>query len=205
MFSRANPKPSSMKLIIGLGNPGVRYRRTRHNAGRELIQELARREGFSFSRKRKLEASIAQVELVGQGAILAYPEVFMNVSGKAVGHLVAEFAVNVVKDLLIIVDDFALPFGHLRLRSRGSDGGHKGLESIHRCLEVSNYARLRLGIGMKDGSALQDMPLEEYVLDSFSPEEQKCLPKSWDRGCEACRLWMSRPIDQAMNVVNSCQ
>ncbi len=195
-----------MKLIVGLGNPGDRYQGTRHNAGRLLVEFIARHYQLSFSKKKKLEVSVAFLEWEGVPVTLAYPETFMNLSGESVKRLVEHFGIPFRKDLLVVVDDFALPFGRLRLRSKGRDGGHKGLRSIHEALGSTGYPRLRLGIGDEPslGHSPQEM-LEDYVLSFFSVQEKEELEIFLQRGVEACRLWVTCPIEQAMNSVNGGQ
>lgn len=185
-----------MKLIVGLGNPGDRYSDTRHNAGRRLVEFAAKRQGVSFSKKKAFEASFVTLDWEGQPVTLAYPETFMNVSGKAVFALVRHFEIDPRKNLLIVVDDIALPLGRLRLRARGSDGGHNGLKSIQEVLG-EEYPRLRLGIGCETTGEVED-----YVLSPFRPAEKKILKEVLEKGYEACRLWVSQPFSAAMNVVN---
>lgn len=195
-----------MKLIVGLGNPGSGYSKTRHNFGRLVVESLARSEGCRFTVRKKLKASVASFEEDENAITLAYPEVFMNVSGKAVENLVRYYPVNPRKDLLIVVDDLALPFGALRLRGRGSDGGHNGLKSVSEELGTMDFARLRLGIG-HPGNLIQkgmaDVFISRYVLSPFSREEKKKLTDFLAKGGEACRLWTGHSLEEAMNVVNS--
>ena len=188
-----------MKLIVGLGNPGDRYSDTRHNAGRRLVEFIAKHRGVSFSKKKSLEASFVTLDWEDHPATLAYPETFMNVSGNAVHALVRHFRVDPRKDLLVAVDDIALPLGRLRLRAKGSDGGHNGLKSIHQAFAGGEYPRLRLGIGRLSG-AIENV--EDYVLSPFGPAEKKVLKDVMEKGLEACRLWVSQPFSAVMNVVN---
>ena len=190
-----------MKLIIGLGNPGEAYANTRHNAGRRLMEFVASYYGLKFLKKRKLRASLASFEWEKTPVTFAYPETFMNLSGEAVLALVRSFSLDWKKDLLIVVDDSALPFGRLRLRSRGSDGGHNGLKSICQHLGGSDYARLRMGID----SPSKNIPLEEYVLSPFDSDEKKELRDFLEKGLEASKCWALNPIHQAMNIVNAEQ
>ena len=188
-----------MKLIIGLGNPGKKYSATRHNAGRLLVEKIA-----SFHRKElKSQASLNSVtaSLVwdGEQTVLAYPETFMNHSGEAVRSLVDFYKTDPSKDLLIIVDDTALSVGVLRLRASGSDGGHNGLKSIQQLLGGENYPRLRIGIN----APKQHETLEEYVLQPFDSGERLLLEQALEKGMDACRLWLTQPVERAMNVVNA--
>ncbi len=187
-----------MRLIVGLGNPGAAYLPTRHNLGRNLVEEMARHFRLSFSTKKNLSASFAELR-EGETVLLAYPELFMNHSGEAVRKLTDYFSIDSAKDLLVLVDDAALPFGDLRLRPQGSDGGHNGLKSVNQMLGSDDYPRLRLGIGAPE----KNIPLEDYVLASFTAEEKKALPGFLKKGMEAVLLWISQPITQAMNAVNA--
>lgn len=187
-----------MKLIVGLGNPGSRYDATRHNAGKSLVEWIADSKALRFSKKSSLKAAIICFNWKDHSVGLAYPETFMNVSGEAVRLLVEHFEINIKIDLLIVVDDSALPFGRLRLRSRGTDGGHNGLKSVERALGTSAYPRLRLGVGSPDPAE----SLEDYVLSSFSSDEKHAFPEFIERGAKACELWVARGIAAAMNHAN---
>lgn len=190
-----------MRLIVGLGNPGTSYGPTRHNAGRMLVEWIARRHQIRFSKKKNLKASLTRpFEWESSPVVLAYPEQFMNVSGISVALLCKDLNINPQKELLVVVDDAALPFGSYRLRARGSDGGHNGLKSIQQSVGTEHYNRLRAGIGSAQ-SALE--PLEDFVLSKFDAQENKNLAGFLERGYEACRLWVSAPISKAMNVVNA--
>jgi len=193
-----------VKLIVGLGNPGSRYSHTRHNAGRLLVEYLAREAAASFKMQKKLKAQVAPAKFGGEDISLVYPETFMNVSGETLALLTQHFEVDLRHDLLIVVDDIALPFGKWRLRSRGSDGGHNGLKSIQRALGTSAYARLRMGIAPENTALSPEgkISLEEFVLESFDRTESRALPKTLERGAQACKLWAAQPIEQAMSAVN---
>jgi len=194
------------KLIVGLGNPGNRYTATRHNAGRWLIESLSGHLGVRLSGKKKLQSSVAEAEWENQSVVLAHPETFMNLSGEAVYKLVRQHGIEVQQDLLVVVDDLALPFGCLRLRTRGSSGGHNGLKSIETVLGTSDFARLRIGIGRpaEENEAVGRNPVSDYVLSRFTPEEKAVFPGFLaSRGIEACRLWISGSAEAAMSVVNT--
>lgn len=191
-----------MKLIIGLGNPAKEYSLTRHNAGRFMAEAVAQREGCPFQPKKPLKISAAEIHWGAQDVIVAYPEVFMNVSGEAVWHALKHYNLDAAKDLLILVDDLDLPFGRLRLRAQGSSGGHRGLESIEYYLGSSAFARLRIGIG-RPVRVPEPVPARDYVLMPFSPDEKKALDGLCERGYEACRLWTGTSIEKAMSVVNA--
>lgn len=190
-----------MKLIVGLGNPGTRYAGTRHNAGRRLVEYIAGKHSLKPVKKKPLHASLVSFEWENHPVILAWPETFMNVSGEAVGALVRHFDLDPAKDLLVAVDDTALPFGKFRLRARGSDGGHHGLASVQGVLGTAHYARLRFGIGSPVKPLLT---LEDYVLSPFNKEEAKAMGRVLEKGSEACRLWTTQTAAAAMNAVNPC-
>ncbi len=193
-----------MKLIVGLGNPGDPYIRTRHNIGRRLVEFMAAQEKASFSSKRSQKAALADATWEAP-VHLAYPLTFMNLSGEAVAALVKYRKLDPSKDLLVVVDDVALPFGKLRLRGEGSAGGHNGLASIEAHLGTRAYARLRIGIG-KGGEGLSltsPEPLRDYVLGVFKPAEEKKMEALLSLGAEACKAWASEPLAQAMNRINS--
>lgn len=185
-----------MKLIVGLGNPG-NYAGTRHNIGRELVEYAAQSQKVSFKKEKTLKSFVAE----GLGVFFAYPDSFMNVSGDPVSRLVTHYQIQPEKDLLVVVDDVALPFGKFRLREKGSDGGHNGLTSVQQALNTVNYPRLRIGVGPKEPAS--KILLEEYVLESFLPAEKKEIPALLSRGLQALNLWLTEPAAKAMNAVNA--
>lgn len=199
-----------MKLIVGLGNPGDEYARTRHNIGRRLMEFIAAREKVKFASKRAQRSAVASCSWNGETVHLAYPATYMNLSGEPVSLLAKYFKIEIARDLLIVVDDAALPFGKLRLRGDGSAGGHNGLASIEERLHTRAYPRLRLGIGILDGgknahNADTGEPLRDYVLSGFKSSEEKAMEAFLGSGMEACRLWALGSITQAMNEVNAAR
>ncbi len=188
-----------MKLIIGLGNPGKKYSGTRHNAGRILLERIAVAQAKTWKVQQAFKSLTAELNWEGQTVLLVCPETFMNLSGEAVRAVVQYFKVDTARDLLIAVDDTAIPLGTLRLRISGSDGGHNGLKSIQTCLETQDYPRLRIGIGAPEGS----ISLEDYVLQNFAEGEKNLLEDALGRGVEACHLWLTQPADRVMNAVNA--
>jgi PTH1 family peptidyl-tRNA hydrolase len=187
-----------MKLIVGLGNPGREYRDTRHNVGFMVVDEISRRHGIEWSAG---PSQIAEV-LVGKkfGAepwMLAKPLTFMNLSGDAVAGLVRYFDVG-AGDLLVIVDEAALPFGKLRARARGSAGGHNGLKSVIARLGTTEFPRLRLGVGRGDGRT----ELADHVLAKFERGEQAELESLIARAADAAELFAADGISKVMNVYN---
>ena len=196
-----------MKLIVGLGNPGDEYARTRHNIGRRLIEFIAGQEKVKFSFKKSQKAATASVLWDEKTVHLAHPQTYMNLSGEAISALVKYWKITPGKDLLIVVDDVALPFGKFRLRGDGSSGGHNGLASIEEHLGSREYPRLRIGIGpcgdpAVAGSTGSDESLRDYVLSAFNAAEEKKMKKLLERGMEACRVWAAEPLAKAMSQVN---
>lgn len=193
-----------MKVVTGLGNPGLKYKLTRHNVGRLLIEHMAEVFNVSLKKEKKVAASVATVEWDGEKVLLAYPEVYMNHSGESVAKLLHYYSEGEASEILVVVDDFALPFGKLRLRGKGSDGGHNGLKSIEAALGTRDYPRLRLGIAQSEEQPkLPNEPLERFVLGAFEKRELKELPNILERGLTACRRWVREPLQDAMNSVNN--
>ncbi|OQA57748.1 MAG: Peptidyl-tRNA hydrolase [Candidatus Omnitrophica bacterium ADurb.Bin277] len=197
-----------MKIIVGLGNPGERYVKTRHNIGRRLIEYIASEEDRKFARKKFLNAHTAEVSWGREIVMVACLESYMNLSGGPVKALTDHFKITGLKDLLIVVDDVALPFGRMRLRGGGSTGGHNGLASVETVLGSSEYPRLRLGIGAPDRenpkiSIGVNEPLQDYVLSPFNRDEEKKMDSFLELGAEACRKWATEPFERTVQWVNS--
>lgn len=188
-----------MKLIIGLGNPEVRYVKTRHNIGRRVIEALARKFKVHWQEGKSFHSRWAEANQDKLSFLLAVPNLFMNESGRAVQSLVAHFKIDFRRDLLIVVDDAALPFGKLRLRASGTDGGHRGLRSVEEILGSRDYARLRVGIAPLEPVGV---PLEEYVLSPFERAEEQALRSVLERCVESCRRWLAGSIEKAMDYTN---
>jgi len=197
-----------MKLIVGLGNPGAEYVRTRHNIGRRLMEFIAGKEQVKFSSKRSQKAALASVSWNGETLYLAYPETYMNLSGEAIVALVKYWKIAADKDLLIVVDDVALPFGKFRLRGGGSPGGHNGLASVEEHLGSREYPRLRIGIGLREDKAAagptgSEGSLRDYVLSAFNAAEEKKMKALLEKGTESCRAWVSEPLAKVMSRINA--
>ncbi|HEY7789160.1 MAG TPA: aminoacyl-tRNA hydrolase [Vicinamibacterales bacterium] len=184
-----------MKLVAGLGNPGARYRDTRHNVGFEVVDELARRHRAEFAagRGESLEARVRQPDV-----LLLKPLTFMNLSGQAVGETLRYYRVDPV-DLLIVTDDVNLPMGRLRARVRGSAGGHNGLASIISSLGTNEFPRLRLGVGR--GDARRD--LKDHVLGRFEPDEAAAIREMIERAADAVAVFIGDGIAAVMNRFNA--
>jgi PTH1 family peptidyl-tRNA hydrolase len=187
-----------MKLIVGLGNPGKEYRETRHNVGFMVIDELARRHQLTLSMAPSQVPDTYVGKKFGEPAILfAKPLTFMNRSGDSVAALSHYFDIDPA-DILVVVDEVALPFGRLRARARGSAGGHNGLKSIIERLGTQEFPRLRLGVGR--GDARRD--LADHVLSKFEPAERAELELFITRAADAAEMFAVDGIAQVMNTYN---
>jgi PTH1 family peptidyl-tRNA hydrolase len=188
----------NLYLIVGLGNPGRKYAGTRHNAGFRVVELLAKRWQATWGVDEKFESRLARAEHDCGKVLLCEPETFMNRSGAAVGKLAEYFQVP-AGQLLVVVDDADLPFGEIRLRQRGSSGGHHGLESIEQRLGTREYARQRIGIG-RTASAVRE--ITNHVLGRFSAEEAAMLKKVLDRAVDQVECWLCEGIAPAMSRYN---
>ena len=185
------------KLIVGLGNPGREYEKTRHNFGFMAVQRLAAGSGAEFKRCRYASALTADVRENEGKVVLALPQTFMNNSGEAVKGIM-KFENVALDDVLIVCDDLRLDVGQLKLRLEGSDAGHNGLGSIAAHLGTEAYARLKLGIGeprSPDGQV-------DFVLARFSTAETKMLEDVLESACDCCRLWLTGDTARAMTLYN---
>jgi PTH1 family peptidyl-tRNA hydrolase len=186
-----------MKLIVGLGNPGPRYRGTVHNVGFDVVDEVARRHRVSFE-AAPADALMARLRDVNGGALLAKPLTFMNVSGDAVGALQRYFRIP-LEDLLVVVDDVALPAGRLRVRRSGSAGGHNGLKSIIAGLGTDGFARLRVGVGR--GDPRRD--LSDHVLSRVAGDLLETLAEATGQAADAAELFLEAPVEELMKRFNA--
>jgi PTH1 family peptidyl-tRNA hydrolase len=185
-----------VKLIVGLGNPGPKYRGTRHNIGFAVVDLLAQRSGLTFE-GGPAEAVIARARQLGAGTLLAKPLTFMNLSGAAVADLVRYFRIA-IPDALIVADDVNLPLGKLRARARGSDGGHQGFRSIIERLGTTEFARVRIGVGR--GDPRRD--LADHVLARFDADEQPEVEAAVGRAADAAELFVTDGVEKVMNRFN---
>lgn len=187
-----------MKVVVGLGNPGRRYRGTRHNVGFDVIDELARRGGIDFEPAPTLiAATIARLRRPDQAVLLVKPQTFVNLSGEAVSGLRRYFKVDLA-DLLIVVDEAQLPLGRLRARRSGSAGGHNGLRSVIDDLGTEAFSRLRIGVGRGDGRR----DLADHVLARFEPHEREAMHAAVSRAADAAELFIEQGIEAVMNRFN---
>lgn len=182
-------------LIAGLGNIGPEYKNTRHNIGFQILDALAEASNISFNDKRY--GFVAEYKFKGRTFILLKPTTYMNLSGRAVNYWLQKEKID-IKNMLVLVDDLALPFGTLRVRAKGGAGGHNGLENINQVLGRNDYARLRFGIGDEFHKGHQ----VNYVLGKWSKEEQKELPFKIDDSIEIIKSFGTIGIDRTMNFHN---
>ena len=186
-----------VKLIVGLGNPGPGYANTRHNLGFMALDTLADLLNVRFD-KEKHQGLLAEASHRGQKLLLLKPQTFMNLSGNCVAQ-VARNRVQEPADVLVVVDDIALPLGRLRLRAGGSAGGHNGLKSMIERLGTQDFHRMRMGVG--DNREGRD--LSGHVLGKFRPEEREAVDAFRKRAAEGILLWVEAGIEEAMNRVNA--
>lgn len=186
-----------MYIIVGLGNFAKEYVNTRHNAGFEVIDRLAEQENISVL-ERKHKAVVGKGIVAGQKCILAKPLTFMNLSGECVRELVDYYKVDERTELVVISDDICLDVGQLRIRKKGSAGGHNGLKNIIAHLGHDSFVRIRVGVGEKPAG----WDLVDHVLGHFSSEERKRMDESVSRAADGIRMILSRGADAAMNEFN---
>jgi len=184
-------------LIVGLGNPGADYAKTRHNAGFLLAGKLAEKWKAGWANERKFQARVARAERGGKTVLLAEPQTFMNLSGESVGALVKFYQLPLEK-ILVVVDDADLPLGEIRLRPGGGSGGHHGLESVTQHLGSRAYARLRIGIGRMN----EVRQITGHVLGKFSAGEKARLEKVLERAAGQLECWLDAGLQKAMSQFN---
>ena len=190
-----------MKLIVGLGNPGAEYARTRHNAGFMAIDRLAESHAAGQIPKSKFHAMVVDAAIAGEKCVLMKPTTYMNRSGQAVAEAVRFYKVSPVEDLLVLVDETALDVGVIRLRAEGSAGGHNGLANIQQHLGSEVYPRLRIGIGPRPTM----VSLHDFVLGRFTELEAIPLRNAIERAADATRAFIAEGIGPAMNAFNTKQ
>lgn len=183
-------------LIVGLGNPGSEYAETRHNIGFKVLDALANEYGVSF--KSEKLAHVAEFKFKGRTIILIKPTTYMNLSGKAVNYWMQAEKVS-IENTLVITDDIALPFGKLRMKGKGSDGGHNGLKDIQLILKTQEYARLRFGVGHDFNKGRQ----VDYVLGQWSDDEKQTLDERIGVAKEFIKGFCTIGLNQTMSNFNN--
>ncbi|MBI5393759.1 MAG: aminoacyl-tRNA hydrolase [Verrucomicrobia bacterium] len=189
-----------MRLVVGLGNPGREYGTSRHNIGFRVVDKLAADAGARWQTKSKFEADIAEAQLGGRAVLLAKPLTFMNASGSACAALLHWHKFE-PEQMLVIVDDADLDVGRLRLREKGSAGGHRGLLSIAQCAGSEQYPRLRIGIGRPEPGRAAD-GLVGFVLGRFRDDERPQVDEAVARAAQAVESAVARGVAAAMNEFN---
>lgn len=187
-----------MKLIVGLGNPGPQYDKTRHNAGFMAVDRLHKRWGAGSVPKGRFQGLCTETVIKSVRCILLKPATFMNLSGRSVAEAIGFYKLDPKSDLLVIVDDTALPCGTIRLKPSGSSGGHNGLGDIERALSGIDYPRLRIGVDTKPPQMAQ----HDYVLGRFTPEQTVLVEPALDKAADAAELFVEKGIEAAMNKFN---
>jgi PTH1 family peptidyl-tRNA hydrolase len=188
---------STQCVILGLGNPGKQYQNTRHNLGYLVLQKFAENLKFQMKEEKQFQAIVARGRLDGVTVHLLLPLTYMNESGRAL-RAYLEYYKLTSRDVIVVCDDIALPYGEMRLRQAGSSGGHNGLKSIQKHLVTQEYVRLRMGIGEKERMG----ELADYVLQPFSLEEMQTLPLYIDKGVDVLKHLVIEGISKSMNVIN---
>ncbi|MGN0545451.1 MAG: aminoacyl-tRNA hydrolase [Acutalibacteraceae bacterium] len=198
-FKRSQPSSRSPEfLIVGLGNPGKQYELTRHNAGFLCLDLLAQENGFKIN-KLKFNALIGDAVIASKRCLAVKPQTFMNNSGEAVRDIAAFYKIPPEK-IIVIFDDISLPCGKLRIRRKGTDGGHNGIKSIIYQLQSDQFPRIKLGIGAK---AHPDQPLADWVLSVMKDDDLRNLREAAEHACSALELMLNGETEKAMNLYNS--
>lgn len=187
-----------MKLVVGLGNPGLKYTNSKHNIGFSVLKVLAK------AYKIPLKSDKGTFSLSGKGRLdnhkllLAMPLTFMNLSGQAIKALLEKYKIDLA-DLLVICDDLDLELGRLKIKDKGSSGGHRGLDSIIKALNTRDFCRLRIGINRPP----KNIDAALYVLSPFSKKEKGLLREVIEKAGESCKIWIKKGIIESMNITNS--
>lgn len=186
-----------MKVIVGLGNPGRIYQKSRHNVGISVVNSLAKKCGIKLTSEKSALYKYGRGKTGNIDFTVAYPTVFMNLSGRSAASLLSRLKVK-PQDLLVVCDDLDLALGKVRIRPRGSSGGHKGLKSIIECLGSEGFARLRVGIGRP----VLKHDVADFVLSGFNLHERGLIIKAVQSAVLCCEAWISEGIDAAMEKFN---
>lgn len=197
-FSSKRPAPGPVEfIIVGLGNPGKEYENTRHNAGFMAVDRLAEKQNTSVNRV-KFKGCVGECTLAGRRVLLLKPGTFMNLSGQSVKEAMAFYKIPPERTL-ILFDDINLPPGRLRVRRKGSDGGHNGMKNIIYLSGSDQFPRVKLGVGQKPNP---EYDLADWVLSKFTQADRKALDSALDNACAAAEQIVRGETDQAMNLYN---
>lgn len=186
-----------MFVIVGLGNPTAQYEGTRHNAGFDVIDVLAEKYNISVD-ARKCRAFCGKGVIAGQKVLLVKPQTYMNLSGESVGGIVNYYKIDPESELLVIYDDISLDVGQLRIRKKGSAGGHNGIKNIIAYLDTTVFPRIKVGVGEKP----KNYDLADYVLGHFSKQERELMEEGYEHASDAVEQIVQGEIEAAMNVFN---
>lgn len=189
-------EPMKKFLIVGLGNIGAEYANTRHNIGFKILDEIAKSEELTFETQKLGDVTTLKVK--GRSILLLKPSTYMNRSGKAIKYWMEKEKIP-LENLMVITDDINLPFGTIRVKTKGSDGGHNGLKDTQASLETTNYNRFRFGVGADFGQGRQ----VDYVLGEWNEEEQKALPERFKKATELVKSFVLAGINRTMNQYNN--
>ena len=190
---------SPFYLIVGLGNPGRSYEKTRHNVGFQVVDALAEKHGWSFRDVKAFHGLLAEGTVGEKKVLLLKPQTYMNSSGEAVKVCSSYYKVPLTQ-ILVVSDDIYLSFGRLRIKTSGGCGGHNGLKSIESHLGTQVYMRLRIGVSNKESGDLAD-----YVLSPFQEEEKQKLPGVVEHGVHALELWLNKGVAASMEYASKCR
>ena len=185
-------------IIVGLGNPGIQYENSRHNAGFIAVEALEKKLGFACDR-HKFKAKVANVTVGGKSCLVMKPETYMNLSGDAVMEAMDFYKIP-IENIIVIFDDISLEPGQMRIRRKGSAGGHNGIKSIIAQCDGENFPRIKLGVGKKPNPAYD---LAKWVLSKFDDENRAKIDEAAAKACEALELMVNGKIDEAMSKFNS--
>ena len=194
----AGGQETDMYIIVGLGNPGREYEGTRHNVGFLVLDKLAAKENISILEK-KHKAIIGKGMAAGQKCVLAKPQTYMNLSGECVRQLIDFYKVDETAELIVISDDVSLEVGQIRIRKKGSAGGHNGLKNIIAHLGTDQFPRVRVGVG---APAHPDHEMIDWVIGPFTAQEKKAVEEAVDRAVDAALCLMSQGVQEAQNKYN---
>jgi PTH1 family peptidyl-tRNA hydrolase len=197
---------STMKhvVIVGLGNPGIRYAKTRHNMGYLVVKALAERSGFPFRNEPRFNGYAAKGVIAQTMVHLLLPTTYMNLSGIAIQRYLNFYKFG-PQQAIIVTDDVALDYGELRVRDSGTSGGHNGLKSVEAALGTRDYVRLRMGVGASQPSQTGGLSLADYVLEPFTGTEMASLKEFINKGVEVLEQLIKEPITRVMNATNKKQ